>query len=573
MAEPYEISREAALNARNFRAMRGRRAAANIAQALGAGGEVFHAGADAATALAKRALPTDRMSRREKLEAMQAVVPQYAAAELGVTNASIRAQEAADAYSTKMEQIQAQLDADLARVEMQARTANAREETARLRTAFEVTKEKDKRLRELDDGGRAFARDVNDAILGVAGKEYEDAREQALIALTGASDQPAITDADGNEFPAMSAAEHAQMLLADMRADAQSQLLDRAENMAVEQASRSIADSPEKQRLLGAELDGVYRQHDAISPEQRDLGRRLALAGTKMPSEVFENIVSGSEAGAVADGDRLTYKAAEADVHAGLTENNSELHRALGVVDPALAWSGDIRKRTEERLQDLSQLDSTFVGQPRTPEEGAALVAQELAQGKPAVGLSNAEKLRGADTMIEGAVGEATGRILPGGIQEAQPSEQAKTPEQIQYEQDLERVIPHINALPQDSLGRFVGIMDTIEAMPELGPVQEMKQRILDSPDFAAYMQARGYQDPKFAFREYQRETKAKLKSIQTEDEERRRQNERAGVAPPAKAARPMRRQASKRMLERQTQPPAKKQAPQQEQAPEPIKP
>ena len=569
MAEPYEISREAALNARGFRSTRNRRAAANIAQTLGAGGEVFHAGTDAATALAKRALPSDQMTRREKLAAMQEVVPQYAAAELGVTNASIRTQEAADAYETKMAQIQAQLDADIARTEMQARTANAREATDRLRVAFDITKEKDKRLRELDDGGRAFARDVNDAILGVAGKEYEDAREKALISLTGASDQPAITDADGNQFPAMSAAEHAQMLLADMRADAQSQLLDRAENMALEQATRSIADSPDKQRLLGAELDGVYRQHDAISPEQRDLGRRLALAGTKMPSEVFESIVAGSEAGKVADGDRLTYKAAEADIQAGLTENNSELHQVLGVVDPAQAWSGDIRKRTNDRLQDLSQMESSFVGQAPAPEEGAALVARELAQGKPAAGLSNAEKLQGADTMIEGAVGEATGRVLPGGIQETLPTEQPKTPEQIQYEQDLERVIPHINALPQDSLGRFVGILDTIETMPELGPVQEMKQRILDSPDFAAYMQARGYQDPKFAFREYQRETKAKMKQITSEDEERRRQNERAGVAPPAKVARPMRRQATRQALERGISPtPAPP-----PQSPEPIKP
>ena len=93
---------------------------------------------------------------------------------------------------------------------------------------------------------------------------------------------------------------------------------------------------------------------------------------------------------------------------------------------------------------------------------------------------------------------------------------------------------------------RTLQLFDEIEQYPDSPPVQYQKQMMMASPQFAAYKEARGYQDDDFAFKEMAREARVQIRQNRRQDRKTKRENIDMGIAKAGTGERVAKRVASR---------------------------
>lgn len=93
---------------------------------------------------------------------------------------------------------------------------------------------------------------------------------------------------------------------------------------------------------------------------------------------------------------------------------------------------------------------------------------------------------------------------------------------------------------------RTMQLFDEIEQYPDSPPVQYQKQMMMASPQFAAYKEARGYQDDEFAFKEMAREARVQIRQNKRQDRKTKRENIDMGIAKAGTGERVVKRVASR---------------------------
>ena len=93
---------------------------------------------------------------------------------------------------------------------------------------------------------------------------------------------------------------------------------------------------------------------------------------------------------------------------------------------------------------------------------------------------------------------------------------------------------------------RTLQLFDEIEQYPDSPPVQYQKQMMMASPQFAAYKEARGYQDDDFAFKEMAREARVQIRQNKRQDRKTKRENIDMGIAKAGTGERVVKRVASR---------------------------
>ncbi len=93
---------------------------------------------------------------------------------------------------------------------------------------------------------------------------------------------------------------------------------------------------------------------------------------------------------------------------------------------------------------------------------------------------------------------------------------------------------------------RTIQLFDEIEQYPDSPPVQHQKQMLLATPEFAAYKEARGYQDDEFAFKEMAREARVQIRQNKRDDRKTKRENIDMGLAKAGTGERVAKRVASR---------------------------
>lgn len=164
----------------------------------------------------------------------------------------------------------------------------------------------------------------------------------------------------------------------------------------------------------------------------------------------------------------------------------------------------------------------------RAPSAPAAPGAPALGTGAPVQGQATrppAQTEPGAMGSTSGAMGSTGGAMgSTGGLM---------------LQMGAEEYPAFRGTIPGRASEQFVWLLDEIEAMPDKPPAAFARQQILDSAEFKEYMQARGYTDPNFAYRELGREARNKAKTDADKDRRMRQLNIDAGISPASPLLKP----------------------------------